>query len=125
MCNVIALTGKNIGEYCKIKSRKGEKCWLHRQKYIDVTLQDDIFVDNTEYETENETESENESENESESESENVVNSLEYRLTKLEKLIESNEYRLTKLEKLISLESKDKIITPGQRKSKVINEEEE
>jgi hypothetical protein len=46
MCNVITLTGKNIGEYCKIKSRKGEKCWLHKQRFIDVTLEE-TFVDNT------------------------------------------------------------------------------
>ena len=76
MCNVIALTGKNIGEYCKIKSRKGEKCWLHKQRFIDVTLEE-TFVDDTEYESESEYESETE----------------------------------------------DEFITPGQRKSKVIEEE--
>lgn len=73
MCNVIALTGKNIGEFCKIKSRKDEKCWLHRRKFIDVTLEENIFVDNTE---------------------------CEY-------------------------ESEDEFITPGQRKSKVIEDEED
>lgn len=119
MCNVITLTGKNIGEYCKIKSRKNEKCWLHTRRYIDVTIQDEMFSDETEYQTQTESEPDTEYQIDTQSEPD-----TEYQMdteSEIEQVVNLLEYQLAKLKKLINLKNKDQIISPGQRKSKVIH----